>query len=391
MTKKKNKKGSLIIVFLVLIIVVFGSLYIFNEKFRKETGEKPTELDKTDENPLVYTGSVTLAGNVLINSDMWYDTRSGDGVYDFSNAFKLFKENLKKSNISFYTQQSPVGGKDLGMTKNYNYNSPNDILDEMLSTGFNAISLASYHAFDKGTKGITNEITYLNEKDVIYSGVSTKEEDRLKNSIITKNGITYALLSYTMSTDEKLKDTYSVSVYSEELAKKDIDKVKSSVDVIIVSIDFGNVANSTQVSEKQKSVVDFLVKEGVNVIVGNNSYSIQPIEIIDNTLVCYSLGNLLSGHTRIDSRISAVVDFNISLTKEEGKKKIEFKDINVMFTYSYNKDNSNYKVVPFNKITNEFSSYKTYYEKYKTLLTDGKDYINVYALGDTNGNTEQKS
>ena len=62
-----------------------------------------------------------------------------------------------------------------------------------------------------------------------------------------------------------------------------------------------------------------------------------------------------------------------------------------MFTYSYNKDNSNYKVVPFNKITNEFSSYKTYYEKYKTLLTDGKDYINVYALGDTNGNTEQKS
>ena len=369
MTKKKNKKGSLIIVFLVLIIVVFGSLYVFNEKFRKGTGEKPTELDKTDENPLVYTGSVTLAGNVLINSDMWYDTRSGDGVYDFSNAFKLFKENLKKSNISFYTQQSPVGGKDLGMSKNYNYNSPNDILDEMLS----------------------NEITYLNEKDVIYSGVSTKEEDRLKNSIITKNGITYALLSYTMSTDEKLKDTYSVSVYSEELAKKDIDKVKSSVDVIIVSIDFGNVANSTQVSEKQKSVVDFLVKEGVNVIVGNNSYSIQPIEIIDNTLVCYSLGNLLSGHTRIDSRISAVVDFNISLTKEEGKKKIEFKDINVMFTYSYNKDNSNYKVVPFNKITNEFSSYKTYYEKYKTLLTDGKDYINVYALGDTNGNTEQKS
>ena len=110
MTKKKNKKGSLIIVFLVLIIVVFGSLYVFNEKFRKETGEKPTELDKTDENPLVYTGSVTLAGNVLINSDMWYDTRSGDGVYDFSNAFKLFKENLKKSNLSFYTQQSPVGG-----------------------------------------------------------------------------------------------------------------------------------------------------------------------------------------------------------------------------------------------------------------------------------------
>ena len=42
MTKKKNKKGSLIIVFLVLIIVVFGSLYVFNEKFRKETGEKPT-------------------------------------------------------------------------------------------------------------------------------------------------------------------------------------------------------------------------------------------------------------------------------------------------------------------------------------------------------------
>ena len=41
------------------------------------------------------------------------------------------------------------------------------------------------------------------------------------------------------------------------------------------------------------------------------------------------------------------------MERERYFKAIEFKDINVMFTYSYNKDNSNYKVVPFNKITNE--------------------------------------
>lgn len=383
MKKKKIKKIPVLITFIVLIILVFATLNIFDDVFMKK-GEvdRPVQLEKEEEKEKVYTSTIAVAGNVLINRTMWYDSKTADS-YDFSNVFSLFTEDRKEhqTNLGFYTQQSIIGGTELGETVSYNYNSPTDVGDKMVNAGFNMVSLASYHAFDKGIKGITNSINYWDEKSVVYSGTSINEEDRLKNNIITKNGITYALLSYTMSTDEKVNEPYYVNIYSEELVKKDIESLKDKYDVLIISIDFNT--GSAVVTDKQKEVVQYLIDNGANIIVGNSNYSILPIEIIDNTLVFYSLGNLLSGHLSYDSRTSAVVDFKVTLTKKDDNKTIKFSDINVDLMYAYNKDGEgSYKIIPYSKIDKEFSQYKTYYDKYKKLLTEDKDYINVYSIGE---------
>lgn len=381
-SRKRIKKGSVIVTILILIGLVFGSLYVFNEYFKKNIPEdKPTELNKDDETLKTYSSSFTLAGNVLLNDGMWKDGLKEKDVYDFSNMVSVLKESMKKSNINFYSEQSIIGGAELGMSSFSTFNAPKEIGDAMTSTGFNMVSLASYHGYDKGTTGIENSIKYWGSKAVVYSGMSVDAESRLKNNTIVKNGVSYTLLSYTMSTDIKPKETYSINIYSEELVKSDIEEVKNKTDVIIVSIDWGT-NKTTEVSEKQKEVVNYLIKEGANVIIGNNGLGVQPIEIIDNTLVCYSLGNLLSAHSLIDSRISAIVDFNLLLTKKGETKTIEFKDISVNLAFAYNKSGVNYKVIPFASLKDELKDYKTYYEKYKTLLTKDKDYIKVYPIGE---------
>lgn len=386
MKKKKIKKAPFIVL-LLLIVAVFGSLYLFKGYFLKEKEDNnPDILEKEESKEKVYTTTFTLGGNVLINSNMWYDTKTSEG-YDFDTVFSDLNDIMKKSDINFYFEQSIVAGTESGASYNYSYNTPEDTIKSLSKLGFNAMSLGSYHAYDKGLAGIKNTIETVTNNKYIYAGVNDSEENRLKNNIIEKNGIKIALLSYTTATDEIVQNSFAVDIYSDELVKSDVESIKNEVDVIMVSIDYsgGNVLDSSDkqtVSEEQKRIASYLSDLGVNIVVGNTGYTIQPIEMINNTLVCYSLGNLLSGHYAVDSRISAMVDFNLKLTKNDTETKVAFDNISVLFTYAYNNNSTEYKVIPFTKLTNELLNYKSYYEKYKTLLTNNDLKINFYSIGE---------
>ena len=371
MRKRKTKKLPFLIL-VILIVGVFGALYFFNGYFEKN--------NKKDDEPVPilrdeHEFSVTLAGNILINSNMWTDTIDKDG-FNFDRVFEKTNDIMKKSDINFYFQQSIVGGSDLGASLFYNYNSPVDLLKSLSKMGFNATSLASYHAFDKGIKGITNSINNMANNKITYSGVSDTES-KSKVGIIEVKGVKVGLLSYTIKTDENLTESYAVNIYSDELVKKDVESIKKDVKFIIVSIDFAGT-NSNEVTEEQKRIANYISGLGVNVLVGNTGYSIQPIEKIDNMVVFYSLGNLLSGHTLIDSRISEMVDFNVKIVDD----KVEIKDIKASLYYAYNLNNKNYSVIPFQQITTELSNYKTYYEKYKDLIKDSNVKVEFYNIGD---------
>lgn len=381
MRRQKRSKRPFILL-LSLIIMIFGSLYLFKGFFKKDNGTNDNNDNDNSivENVKERSITFTLAGNVLLNAEMWYDTAS-DGQYNFEYVFEDINNIMKKSNVNFYTQQGILGGKDLGLTSYTNFNTPYDTATELAKVGFNIISLASYHANDRGVQGITNAINFLNENKISYSGISLNEEDRLKNSIIEKNGIKVALLGYTMGSTIATNNTYSVSIYSEEQVKKDYDAIKDQADIIMVAIDYSN-NRSLEVTEQEKTIANYLANLGVDIVIGNTGYSVQPIEKINNTLVFYSLGNMLSGHSLIDNKISAIVDFKYTIKEKDGNIEKNYDDINVLLTYAYSLNGVNYKVVPFTKIQTELNDYKIYYEKYNKLLTENNKNVKLYPIGE---------
>lgn len=385
MRRQKRSKRPFILL-LSLIIMIFGSLYLFKGFFKKDNGTNDNnDNDNNNNNNIVENVkersiTFTLAGNVLLNAEMWYDTAS-DGQYNFEYVFEDINNIMKKSNVNFYTQQGILGGKDLGLTSYTNFNTPYDTATELAKVGFNTISLASYHANDRGVQGITNAINFLNENKISYSGISLNEEDRLKNSIIEKNGIKVALLGYTMGSTIATNNTYSVSIYSEEQVKKDYDSIKDQADIIMVAIDYSN-NRSLEVTEQEKTIANYLANLGVDIVIGNTGYSVQPIEKINNTLVFYSLGNMLSGHSLTDNKISAIVDFKYTIKEKGGNIEKNYDDINVLLTYAYSLNGVNYKVVPFTKIQTELNDYKIYYEKYNKLLTENNKNVKLYPIGE---------
>jgi len=380
MKKRKLKKKAVyisIVSFLLLIFLIF--IIIFKDALLKKI-ETPFTLKKEEETTI----SMLIAGNVLLNSSIIQDGVVKDKEYNFDYLLKDIKVLNDTYNLKYYNQSSPIAGLTLGYSNGTKYNAPNSIGDTMMNLKFNLISLASQYSFDKGEKGINNTIDYMKTKNILNVGINNTKEDR--DSIIIKetNNIKYTMLSYTMNTNNVLPigKEYMVNIYNKEIVKKDVEKAKKAVDLIIVSINWKETSSS-DITDEQKTVVKYLSDLGVDIVLGNNSF-IQPITKIKKTFVIYSSGNLISGDLSNDKLTSMVTKLNINIIKNDNKiVEKKYSDIESSLLYTYSQNKTNYKVTPYLSLNETmFKGYKEYYNKYFGIITKESSEVSIEKVGD---------
>ena len=102
---------------------------------------------------------------------------------------------------------------------------------------------------------------------------------------------------------------------------------------------WGDVYSTTK-NDEQKKIADFLIENGANVILGNHSAAIQPMEIKqnsegENVFIAYSLGNYICADNNDTSKVELVL--NISLRKSGETGKVTLNKVN--YTPIYMLDN----------------------------------------------------
>ncbi len=384
MKKRKLKKWVKIFLTLILLSVFIIALISYKKDYKKNLSDDKsnskksgvvTTTKKPDSNEL----SVVMVGDCLIHRFVYTDALNSDGTYSFDKMFTEVKDLIQGHDLAFYNQESIIGGKELGLSAYPRFNSPEEIGDAMTNLGFNLVSLANNHTMDKGEKGVINSVNYWKTKPgVYYTGQALSFDDRESNiKILQKNGIKYAFFAYTTVTNGLLPPSgkeYLTNIYSKEKAEKDIAKVKDKVDLIIVSMHWGE-EYTTYPSSNQKQVAKELSNMGVDLIIGNHAHSLQPVEKINDTLVFYALGNFISAQDTIDKQTGAIAYLNIKKTNDGS---IEFSDVKADLIYTYFKSGRNFKVYPYTKLDNSIlNNYETYYNKYKSVLNRYEDIIEV--------------
>ena len=378
-TKRKLKKW--VKVLLILILLSLFGLILLNLKpsGKKENTKKSSTTSKTTEKKPSNELSMVLVGDCLIHRYVYTDASNNDGTYSFSKMFTEVSDLIKDHDLAYYNQESNIGGKSLGLSAYPRFNSPAEIGDDMLNLGFNLISLANNHTMDKGEKGVINSVNYWKTKPgVYYTGEALSWEDRESNiKVLEKNGIKYAFFSYTTVTNGLLPPTgkeYLTNIYSKEKAQNDINKVKDKADFIIVAMHWGE-EYTTNPSANQKQVASDLSKMGVNLIIGNHAHSLQPVEMINDTLVFYALGNFIAAQDTVDKQTGAIVSLNV---KKDDNGKITFNNVKADLIYTYFKNATNFKVYPYTKLNNTLlNGYEKYYDKYKAVLTRYSNVVEV--------------
>ncbi|MGI6329486.1 MAG: CapA family protein [Bacilli bacterium] len=363
-------------------IIVLGIIWmgLFNVPDTLGNPYQENDLD-LKENPIEESNqlSLVMVGDALIHGSLYKEAKRINDQYDFAYIFEHFKDYFHQYDLAFYNQESIIGGKELGFSAYPRFNTPKEFADLMVEMGFNLVSLANNHSFDKGEKGLLNSNKYWKDQPVLAAGTYSSVEERGMPRVKMMNNISYSLLSYTVPTNglsaPKGKE-YLVNVFNYDLVAKDIEKVRDKVDLLIVSMHWG-VEYVNYPNLEQKKIAEFLASKGVDIVIGHHPHVLQPIEIIDGTLIFYSLGNFVSAQNTNDRLTGMIASLNI---KKENNR-LNFSDLEVRLIYTYHRNFKNFKLYPYEKLNYQlFFDYENFYLKYKNILTSLNNEVFVFSL-----------
>ena len=316
--------------------------------------------------PKVSKVSLVMVGDALIHSSVYEDARV-DGGFDFTKMLAPMKPIISSYDLAFYNQETILGGEELGLSSYPTFSSPYEVGDAFLDAGFNLVSLANNHTLDRGENAILHSNAYWKEKPVLTSGSALSWEERLEGKVFedTTNGIPVP----------SSKEFY-VNVYNEEQVKKDVEALRSQVDVLLVSMHFGE-EYSFDVNERQRSIATYLSSLGVDIVIGHHPHVVEPVEMIGSTLVLYSLGNFLSGQRGVERLTGLIYSVDIVKTETETGSTISIENHRASLVYTYSDMTTSvrkdFQVIPYQQLNETLlPNYEMYYNQYKGIVDTGQ-------------------
>ena len=241
---------------------------------------------------LLFTGDIMLGRAVGQIMDIRHDYK-----YPFINVASV----LRSADVTFGNLEGPItySENDEGSIYSFAFN-PN-VVEGLKESGFDVLSLANNHIFDRGYEGMEDTMYYLDKANIKYVGVGEDEVLANKASIFTVRGIKFAYLAYTpFYSDAKtaFRERGGLSRLDGNYIKTIVSELRSDdgVDVVIVSMHWGEEYEKKS-NTYQQNLANVLSDAGVDLIVGHHPHVTQEVEKINNTWVAYSLGNFVFDQT----------------------------------------------------------------------------------------------
>lgn len=307
--------------------------------------------------------SFLAVGDNLIHGAVYVDPyhNTGDG-WNYDSFYDPIKPYLEGVDVKNINQETPLGGRELGLAHYPQFNGPKEIGTAVVAAGFNWISQASNHAIDAGVDGIMNQMSIWDDYDeVISTGMNRTREEANELRIMEKQGLKIGLLNYTYGLNGLVLPQgkeYMVNMIDEDTIKSDIAKLKPECDVIVASMHWGN-EYAYEPNEEQKALAQMLSDEGVRVIIGSHPHVIEPVEYItsktgEKTLVYYSLGNFLSAQDGGDTMLGGMARFDLIKHGDTGEISVENAKFYPTVTH-YNKAIQDFKTYALKDYTDDLA------------------------------------
>ncbi len=278
--------------------------------------------------------NIIMVGDILLHTPVEEAAKNDEtGIYDFDFIFDNSKDKISSADIAIANEEVIIGGEELKVSGYPAFNAPYEIGDALYDAGFDVICHATNHALDKGKKGIINCLSYWRSAhpDMIVTGIYDNEADASYESIpvIEKNGIRIAILNYTYGTNgisPPADMPYAVSMLDKERVISQLDIAEREADFTIVCPHWGIEYNLGISSDQEKWALLF-IEHGADAVIGTHPHVIEPLKIIDDVPVYYSLGNFVNwtsgtGKGVANRMVGAMADITIS-RKSDGSVSID--------------------------------------------------------------------
>lgn len=159
--------------------------------------------------------------------------------------------------------------------------------------GFDVLSLANNHVMDCGEEGLIFTQSYLQKLNINTVGAGRNSEEANSPLILTHAGKRIALIAATDATHCKAtSDRAGIAALSLKRLKKWTRAITDHVDVVVLCIhsdlEFTNYPAPWKVRMSRE-----LARAGADIVIHHHPHTLQGIELYDNALIAYSLGNFI--------------------------------------------------------------------------------------------------
>ena len=359
--KRINFFKIIAVITICAVIAIFAgistSLFLTNRSTSTEL------VTKIEEIPLKSSEvSLVMVGDNLLHTPLIRNAETPEGTHNFDSLYEEMKPYFENADISVIVQETILGGSEFKYSGYPMFNSPQAVGDAIVNAGFDVVLHATNHTLDKGSKGVENTLEYWkNHPEIKVLGINESLDKQNEVSVYEKNGIKFALLNYTDSTNGiPLPNSkgYLVNKVDEEKIIKDLTYAENNADFTIVFMHWG-VEYHFRESESQSDLAILMCENGADLIMGSHPHVIQPVKWIESengnkALVFYSLGNYVSRQKEAANLLGIMANVKIY---NKGDGTVFIKEASVMPTVThYNVNSREFKVYPLKDYTDELAS-----------------------------------
>lgn len=304
-------------------------------------------------------------GDDLIHSGLYKSGLKEDGSYNFDHLYENVKADIQAADLAIVNQETIFTYNRNDYSGYPCFADPVEIGDALVDAGFDVVTHATNHVFDRNVQGIEDTLDFwkTNHPEITVLGIHENQADADTIKTVERNGITFAMLNYTYGMNGfALPDDqpYLVDLLDREKVAADIAKAKEVSDCVIFFLHCG-VEYTYDPSEETKEWVQFLLENGVDITIASHPHVLEPYvkltrEDGHEMLVYYSMGNFISTQDEYPRLIGGLAEITVELKGQGDNAKLSFEDYTLEPLYThYNHNTGVYTVYKFSDYTDELA------------------------------------
>lgn len=266
------------------------------------------------------TVTMTFIGDVMMH------TKQLD--YDCSAFLERLAPITRDADISVANLEFSLGGKPY--TGYPAFSTPDTYAIDIASKGVDVFLTANNHILDRGSEGLKRTLkVYGGMHDSLgiqFTGTALKDAMDTESNplIVVGKGIRIALVNFTYGTNGfKENESVYVSRMDKDNVGAMIESAKQRGADFIIALPHWGLEYELKHSAEQQRWAEWLVGQGVDLIVGGHPHVVQDTTHINGVPVIYSMGNAVSNMSATNTRLELAVTARFVRQKDDSLVMLE--------------------------------------------------------------------
>jgi poly-gamma-glutamate synthesis protein (capsule biosynthesis protein) len=311
--------------------------------------------------------TIAVVGDLMAHDSQITAGRQSDGTYNFDSFFEHVAPLLSSADLALGNLETVTAGAGAKFTGYPAFNTPDEYVAAAQKAGFDVLTTANNHSFDRGYKGIVRTLDVLDSLGIAHTGTTRSRTERAKPLVLNVKGIRVGIIAYSYGINNNaLPRPYSttVNIIDTSAIGADIDALRQRPpderpDKILACLHWGS-EYKLQPNSAQRALAHWCFARGVDVVLGAHPHVVQTVERkrVERTtptasadaadgamtrdsvdcIAVYSMGNFISAQRTLPREAGVIVWLEFEKTKRqaaEGVPLVATRLISAQFTPTY--------------------------------------------------------